>query len=73
MSVQTQYGEGPCDVEWWFGEGLSYTTFEYTALEVEPKTIHDGQQFRVGDMNIEIVNTKNTNLGYRFDIYISLV
>lgn len=48
MSIQTQDGEGQCEVEWWFGEGLSYTSFEYTALEVKPKTIHDGQDFRVG-------------------------
>ena len=34
-------------MEWWFGEGLSYTTFDYAALEVAPKTVHDGQSFRV--------------------------
>lgn len=48
MSMQTQDGDGQCEVEWWFGEGMSYTSFQYTALEVEPKTIHDGQLFRVG-------------------------
>lgn len=46
--MQTKDGEGQCDVVWWFGEGLSYTTFEYTALKVEPRSIHDGQAFRVG-------------------------
>ncbi|CAM9496692.1 unnamed protein product [Ectocarpus sp. 6 AP-2014] len=46
-TCQTKDGEGQCDVEWWFGEGLSYTTFEYTALKVEPRRIHDGQAFRV--------------------------
>lgn len=44
---QTSNGEGQCEVEWWFGEGLSYTTFDYGAPEVTPKTIHDGQSFRV--------------------------
>ncbi|CAN0453590.1 unnamed protein product, partial [Hapterophycus canaliculatus] len=46
INEQTQNGEGQCDVEWWFGEGLSYTSFEYTAIEVEPKLIREGQSFR---------------------------
>lgn len=45
--TQLQDGEGQCEVEWWFGEGLSYTTFQYSALVVEPNTIEDGQTFRV--------------------------
>lgn len=48
--MQTENGDGQCDVEWWFGEGLSYTSFDYTELQVEPKTIHDGQNFRVGQV-----------------------
>ncbi|CAM9120440.1 unnamed protein product, partial [Scytosiphon promiscuus] len=46
-TCQTQTGEGECDVEWWFGEGLSYTSFDYTALSVEPERIHEGQKFKV--------------------------
>ena len=34
-------------MEWWFGEGLSYTEFEYTELEVKPDTITEGQTFTV--------------------------
>lgn len=38
---------GTCDVEWWFGEGLSYTEFGYSKLEVQPSVIQAGQSFTV--------------------------
>lgn len=38
---------GECEVEWWFGEGLSYTEFEYNNIRVEPQTVGDGDSFAV--------------------------
>lgn len=38
---------GQCEVEWWFGEGLSYTQFGYSNLEVHPNSIQQGESFTV--------------------------
>ena len=38
-------------MEWWFGEGLSYTEFEYTDLEVKPDSITEGDTFTVRKKN----------------------
>lgn len=40
--------------QWWFGEGLSYTTFEYSNLKV------DKQVFNAGDELTVTVDVKNT-------------
>lgn len=39
-------------MEWWFGEGLSYTEFEYTKLGVEPQTISEGDSFTVRERGV---------------------
>ena len=46
--------ENHASVQWWFGEGLSYTTFSYGPLSV------DRESFKAGDMltfSIDVTNT----------------
>lgn len=45
--MQDRDNIGECEVEWWFGEGLSYTEFEYNKLEVKPQTVVEGDSFTV--------------------------
>ncbi|CAM9243209.1 unnamed protein product, partial [Choristocarpus tenellus] len=36
-----------CEVEWWFGHGLSYTQFVYSNLAVKPAEVSEGDSFTV--------------------------
>ena len=61
--------------QWWFGEGLSYTTYEYSRLRV------DKEEFTKDDVltvSVDVKNTghrtgKETVLLYSSDLYASLV
>ena len=46
--------ENHASVQWWFGEGLSYTTFEYSGLSL------DKDSFGSGDVLTFTVDVKNT-------------
>lgn len=54
--VTTRCANGPCEVEWPFGHGLSYTTFQYDGLVVESRQINGASTQRV------TVNVRN--VGY---------
>ncbi|KAG5190297.1 hypothetical protein JKP88DRAFT_298880 [Tribonema minus] len=42
------------EVEWWFGEGLSYTTFEYTGLALSRDVLNEDQDVTV---SVTVTNT----------------
>ena len=44
------------DVEWAFGTGLSYTTYEYTNLVVDRETFKAGDTLRI---SVDVTNTGN--------------
>lgn len=48
------YGEGGFNPQWTFGHGLSYTTFEFSGLEVNNKQFRAGQQLQI---SIRVKNT----------------
>ncbi len=61
--------------QWWFGEGLSYTTFEYSNLSVDKTSFKQGDTLSV---TIQVTNTgkmsgKETVLLYSSDLYASIM
>jgi len=63
------------DVEWTFGSGLSYTTYEYSNLAVDRETFKAGDTLRV---SVDVTNTGKVNgmepvLLYSSDLVASMV
>jgi len=71
-----------CPVEWWFGEGLSYSTFEYSNFnvkvveniethknEIENYSIPYEVDVSVTVSNIGVIDGKHTVLLFIYDIY----
>lgn len=46
--VSTICGDKPCEMEWEFGQGLSYTTFTYSNLKLSKSTISNHADDRLG-------------------------
>ena len=63
------------DVQWWFGEGLSYTTFEYSDLQVDKQAFseHDDLHFSVTVTNTGDRSGKETVLLFTADDLASLM
>ena len=67
--------ENHASVQWWFGEGLSYTTFEYSGLTVDKDTFSSGDVLK---FSVSVTNTgarpgKETVMLYSSDDIASLM
>lgn len=60
-----------CEVEWKFGSGLSYTSFEYSNLELSSASMGEGGSInvKVTVTNTGVFTAKHTVLLFLFDIY----
>lgn len=54
--VTTICGDKPCETEWEFGRGLSYTTFTYTRLKLSKSTVNNHADDCLG-VEITVTNT----------------
>lgn len=64
-AVITRGGYKP---QWPFGFGLSYTTFEYSGLELDRETIRDGESLKV---SITLTNTGERAGHHAVDLFVS--
>ena len=67
--------EAETNVQWWFGEGLSYTEFEYSNFKVN-KTVFNADDelvFTVDVKNTGDMKGKETIMLYSSDLYASLI
>lgn len=54
--VTTQCADGPCSMEWEFGSGLSFTTFNYSNLSLS-QSVFQGSCDEKLDVSVNVTNT----------------
>ena len=67
--------EAHTNTQWWFGEGMSYTTFEYSNLEINKSSFDAGD---IIEFSIMVKNTgnrkgKETVMLYSQDLSASII
>ncbi len=67
--------EAKTNAQWWFGDGLSYTTFAYTNMKVSKPTFtaNDAIEVSIDVANTGKVKGKEVVMLYSCDLYASLI